>query len=177
MGAVSVPALFSTLTGLNSMIDVVIRSLVFSVLYHPLVGFSIPYGEYFVLVLGVTWSCRGYPPEDFHGVCRLPHVPDGRGPQRSGAIHGRAAAQLQPDIPLARLAFLRPLGCGGHDSGRVPEPQPIQGEGGQGPQPRSGLPPGELVLRPALPLHLGSCLPPPRLLLLPAPHEAVTELD
>jgi len=58
-GAVSVPALFSTLTGLNSVIDVVIRSLVFSVLYHPLVGFSIPYGEYLLLVLGVTWSCSG----------------------------------------------------------------------------------------------------------------------
>jgi ABC-type multidrug transport system ATPase subunit len=58
-GAVSVPALFSTLTGLNSVIDVVIRSLVFSILYHPLVGFSIPYGEYFFLVLGVTWSTSG----------------------------------------------------------------------------------------------------------------------
>merc|ERR1711985_104756 len=150
-GAVSVPALFSTLTGLNSMIDVVIRSLVFSVLYHPLVGFSIPYGEYFVLVLGVTWSCSGL------GYLSAVAIPQKTSMVfavsltylMGGVLNGvePSMAELRRNSSPIYLWLVWPsYARWAAEAMTLGEYRNLNQfkEGGQGPQPRSGLPPGEL---------------------------------
>ena len=68
-GSISVLALFASLTGLNSCVDVLMRALMFSVLYHPIIGFQMPWADLFLGTFGVAWSCSGI---GYFSACAIP---------------------------------------------------------------------------------------------------------
>merc|ERR1711939_1038895 len=53
---ISVSAIFLSLNVFNSCIDIVIRSIAFSIMYYYVAGIRMPFDDFFIVTLGVAWS-------------------------------------------------------------------------------------------------------------------------